>query len=39
LLVSVHRISPVSAALTDMVIAWGRKPRLLPKLQSALNSV
>jgi hypothetical protein len=39
LLVNFHRISPVSAALTGKILPRGRKPWLLPKLQSALNSV
>lgn len=39
LLVTFHRISPVSAVLTGKIIAWGRKPWLLPKFQSALKSV
>ena len=39
LLVSFHRISPVSAALTGKILTWGRKPWLLLRLQSVLNSV
>ncbi len=39
LLVSFHRISPASAALTGKILPWGRKPWLLPKFQSALKSV
>ena len=39
LLVSFHRVSPVSAALTGKIITWGRKPWLLLRLQSVLRSV
>ena len=39
LLISFHRISPLTAALSGKIIAWGRKPWLLPKFQSALKGV
>ena len=39
LLLSFNRISQVSAALTGKIIVWGRKPWLLPRLQSVLKSV